>query len=543
MADAVRTTDAGIIAGRYTALEVFRAGPLLRARDCAALTIPSLLPPAGATQATTLDTPWQSLGARGTNNLASKLLLALFPPNSPFFRQKIDDKTIMELSQDEEAKAAVENALSQREIAIVEELEAHGIRVPAFEMLKLLVVTGNALLFSEDDGTIRIFRLDNYVVKRDPKGNVLEIVVHEKVSPLCLPEDIQVAIERVDKKPEEVVDLYTRILRTKTNYVVTQEAAGVPIPDSFGTYPLDKSPWRPLRWAAVGGEDYGRGLAEEYMGDLQSLETLTQAIVEGAAAAARLLFLVSSGTTRIKDLQNAPNCGFVAGNKDDVHALQVEKYADFRVALEESDRLEKRLSAAFMLNESATRPAERVTAEEIRYMAREIEDSFGGVYSVLSQDLQMFLVQRAQDRMESKQMLPKLPKDSVKITIITGLDALGRSHDLTKLNMFMGEMEPVADELKARLNFLNYANRVASGTGVDIKGLFMSDKDYAAQQAEQQNQAVMSAAMTSGAGTQVAKGIMDRMPAGAVPGTGGVAAPAGTVPGAPPAAQATPVQQ
>ena len=107
MADAVRTTDAGIIAGRYTALEVFRAGPLLRARDCAALTIPSLLPPAGATQATTLDTPWQSLGARGTNNLASKLLLALFPPNSPFFRQKIDDKTIMELSQDEEAKAAV----------------------------------------------------------------------------------------------------------------------------------------------------------------------------------------------------------------------------------------------------------------------------------------------------------------------------------------------------------------------------------------------------------------------------------------------------
>jgi hypothetical protein len=269
------------------------------------------------------------------------------------------------------------------------------------------------------------------------------------------------------------------------------------------------------------------------MGDLQSLETLTQSIVEGSAAAARLVFLVAAGTTRIKDLQDAPNCGFVAGNKDDVHPLQVEKYADFRVAQETSDRLEKRLSAAFMLNESATRPAERVTAEEIRYMARELEDSFGGVYSVLSIDLQMFLVQLTQARMEKAQALPRLPKDSVKITIITGLDALGRSHDLTKLNAFMQEMEPVKDQLLPRINFLNFADRAAAGTGVDIKGLFMSDADYQAQQAKQQNQAVMSAAMTSGAGAQVAKGMMDRMPAGA-PGAAGAAPGAPVAPAAPP---------
>lgn len=523
--------DKGIIAGRYTALSTFRSGVLLRARKCAELTIPSLLPPEGSTQDMTLPTPWQSLGARGTNNLSSKLLLALLPPNSPFFRQKLDDKTVAELSTDPEAKQAVENALSQREIQIVEELEAHGVRVPAFELMKHLVVLGNSLIHSDPDGSIRVFRLDHYVVKRDPKGNVLEIVVHERVSPVCLPPDIQLAIKKPDGKPEEVVDLYTRIIRTPENFVVSQEAAGVPLPASAGTYPLDKSPWRPLRWAAVSGEDYGRSLVEEYMGDLQSLETLTQAIVEGSAAGARLLFLVRSGTTRIKDLQNAPNCGFVAGNSDDVHALQTEKFSDFRVAQETSDRLEKRLSAAFMLNESATRPAERVTAEEIRFMARELEDSFGGVYSVLSIDLQMFLVQLTQDRMEKNQKLPRLPKDSVKITIITGLDALGRSHDLTKLNMFMQEMEPVIDELKPRLKFLNFADRVAAGTGVDIKGLFMSDEDYKAQQALQQNQAVMSAAMTSGAGAQVAKGMMDRMPAGAVGAAGAPGAPA--PPGAP----------
>jgi hypothetical protein len=463
------------------------------------------------------------------------LLLSLLPPNSPFFRQKIDDKTILELEQDAEAKAAVEQAISQRELAIVEEIEAHGIRIPAFEMLKHLVVTGNGLIYYEDDGTLCFYRLDQYVCKRDPKGNVLEIVLHEKVSPLCLPEDIQSQLQKVDSKPEEIVDLYTRILRTSKNYVVSQEAAGVPLPGSAGTYPLDKSPWRPLRWAAVSGEDYGRGLVEEYMGDLQSLEVLTQAIVEGSAAAARLVFLVSSGTTRIKDLQDAPNCGFVSGNTDDVHPLQTEKFADLRVAQETSDRLEKRLMAAFMLNESVSRPAERVTAEEIRYMARELEDSFGGVYSVLSQDLQMFLVKLTQERMEKAQTLPRLPKDSVKITIITGLDALGRSHDLTKLNAFMQEMEPVIDEMKARIKFTNYADRAASGTGVDIKGLFMSDDDYAAQQAEENNKAVMAAAMTSGAGAQVAKGMMERMPAGGPPGMAGAPGAAPPVAPSPPA--------
>jgi hypothetical protein len=462
------------------------------------------------------------------------LLLALLPPNSPFFRQKIDDQTVLELSQDEAAKAAVEQAISQREIAIVEEIEAHGIRIPSFEMLKHLVVTGNGLIYLEDDGTLCFYRLDQYVCKRDPKGNVLEIVLHERVSPMCLPEDIQAQLQKKESKVEEIVDLYTRILRTKENYAVSQEAAGVPLPGSAGTYPLDKSPWRPLRWAAVSGEDYGRGLVEEYMGDLQSLEVLTQAIVEGSAAAARLVFLVSSGTTRVKDLQDAPNCGFVAGNRDDVHPLQTEKFADLRVAQETSDRLEKRLSAAFMLNESVSRPAERVTAEEIRYMARELEDSFGGVYSVLSQDLQMFLVKQTQDRMEKARTLPRLPKDSVKITIITGLDALGRSHDLTKLNAFMQEMEPVKDQLIPRLNFLNFANRAAAGTGVDIKGLFMSDKDYEAQQAKQQNTAAMTAAMTSGAGAQVAKGMMERMPAGGPPGMAGAPGEASPPPSAPP---------
>ncbi|WP_416142518.1 portal protein [Escherichia coli] len=45
-----------------------------------------------------------------------------------------------------------------------------------------------------------------------------------------------------------------------------------------------------------------------------------------------------------------------------------------------------------MPNSAVQRTGERVTAEEIRYVASELEDTLGGVYSILSQELQLPLV-------------------------------------------------------------------------------------------------------------------------------------------------------
>ena len=85
-------------ASRYTQLETARRPFLDRAIDAAKLTIPSLMPPYGHTGFTKLPTPFQGIGARGVNNLASRLLLALLPPNSPFFRLQVDDFTLMKIT-------------------------------------------------------------------------------------------------------------------------------------------------------------------------------------------------------------------------------------------------------------------------------------------------------------------------------------------------------------------------------------------------------------------------------------------------------------
>lgn len=60
-----------------------------------------------------------------------------------------------------------------------------------------------------------------------------------------------------------------------------------------------------------------------------------------------------------------------------------------QIAKMTADAIESRLSYAFMLNSAVQRSGERVTAEEIRYVANELEDTLGGIYSILSQELQL----------------------------------------------------------------------------------------------------------------------------------------------------------
>lgn len=503
------------VAKRYAQLESTRDAFLQRARDCAEITIPTLMPPDGHSGSTLYQTPYQSVGSRGVNNLASKLLIALLPPNSPFFRLTIDDFDLQELAG-KDARGAVEDALARIERAGLQEIEGSAIRVPVFEALKQLVVTGNALLYMPPDETgMKVFRLDRYVVKRDTMGNVLEIITKESVSPLMLPEEVRVLLTDPEDKSTKDYDLFTHIVRDKNRWTVMQEVAGIEIPDSRGNYPLEQNPFIPLRFIRIDGEDYGRSYIEEYLGDLRSLEALTKAIVEGSAASAKVLFLVRpNGTTKAKNLAESPNGAIVTGDANDVSTLQVQKANDFRVAMETMRSITERLSFAFLLNSSVQRQAERVTAEEVRYMAQELETALGGVYSIMSQEFQMPLIKLLMVRLEKAGKMPKLPKDTIKPTIVTGMEALGRGQDLNKLAAFLQYLQPLGQDVIAReMNVDDYIDRLGASLGIDTSGLIKSAEQKAAEQQaamEQQQQMMLQqtmAGMAQSAAPQVAKAV------------------------------------
>ena len=480
--------------GMYTKLEAQRFSFLERARDCSRLTIPTLVPDAGHSSATRFDTPYNGTGARGVNNLASALLLSLLPPSSPFFRLVLDDQALRQIEGVPDIKTEVESTLSAIEKAVMKEIETNNIRTATFEAVKHLLVAGNVLVHMPDEGGMRVFHLDRYVVERDPMGNVIKIVTKESVNPTVLPEDIQSAIASQTPNTDGSVDLYTCIETLPDKKCqVFQEVGGVEIEGSRGVYAKDKSPYIALRLHRVEGENYGRGYVEQYLGDLKSLEGLSMAIVEGAAAASKILFLVNpNGTTRAKALAQSANGSIVEGSANDVTVLQSQKSQDLSIAASTSQAIQERLSYAFLLTESTIRNADRVTAEEIRVIQQSIERQLGGIYSLLSQEFQLPLITRLMARMEKQKRLPKLPKKFITPTIITGVEALGRASDLNKLDFFLqGIAQTLGPEVLGQyVNLQEYIKRRATALSLDTEGLIKTPEQIAEEQQAMQQQMV-----------------------------------------------------
>ena len=501
---------------KYSSLCEKRQWFLNRAWDAAEVTIPFILP-RNYNLDQDLPTPYQGSGARGVNNLAAKLLLTLFPPNSPFFKFQIDDFTLQELQAQ---RAPIEEGLNAMERAVMDEVEAKAMRVPLSECLRHLIITGNCLLHANKNNKVRVFHLDQYCVRRDPQGEMLEVIVLEKMSRELYkdvfgstpPNETGTSSDSQEKQ----LNLYTVVRRKDNKIHVHQEVNDKKIPNTNSTYPLDKNPWLALRFSSIDGEDYGRGFVEEYLGDLRALEGLSKAILEGSAAAARAIFLVRpNGTTKLKTISQAPNLAVRQGSAEDVTVLQMQKFNDFRVAQETIGQTERRLAAAFMLNQSAQRDAERVTAEEIRFLANEQETSLGGIYSLLSHELQLPLIKRIIAVLERDKKLPKLTEGAVEPVIITGFEALGRGNDANKLATFLQTAASILGP-EAVLTY-TYASdalkRLGVGFGIDMKGLIKPEEQVQQEQQAQQQQQMMAQAglaATPNAVNQVGEMVRER---------------------------------
>lgn len=475
------------IQDRYSELEVSRNIPLQRARDCAEVTIPSLMPPAGHTESTELPSCWSAVGAKCVNSLASKLLLALLPVNQPWFRFQYPTEG---LSSDDMTK--IEVTLASWERQIMEWIESNPVRIKVFEALKQLIVSGSSLLYIGDPDprtkqvSVQCYKLDQYVVQKDSAGNVLEIITEEGIAPVAIPDKTKNKIPQ-EKLEQDQLTLYTSIVRKDGKngkpdlWYVEQEIEGIPV-GKPGTYPLDECPWIPVDWVSISGENYGRSHCYEYLGDLKNIEGLAKALIDYSSAAAMTIFGVSGANAVqvAKRLTKAKNLSFEVFNPDNVKALQLgTKSNDISVVANTLANIEARLSAAFLV--MTARDSERTTATEIQAQIKELEDTLGGVYSTLAQSLQRPLLKRIITVMEKQKALPPMPKDSVNVIITTGLEALGRSAELQKKLMFLQTIQSMPGAQDA-INWAQLIKQVAVDLNLDTTEFILSDEEIAAKQ-------------------------------------------------------------
>jgi len=477
---------------RFTQLDQNRSSVLTRARDCSSLTLPSVLPADGHTEETTLETPYQGLGARLVNGLASKLLLALLPPNTNFFRLMIKEEvrdTAERTGRTQELDRA-ENTLVSIEQEALKQMEKEALRVPSFELFKSLIITGNSLGYKTPTG-LKSYKLDQYVVQRDFEGSVTEIITKEMKSKYSLPDDLLNAIE-FESEEETEVAIYTRAVLREGTWYEWQEVGDTLVNNSLTNYKKEKNPYIPLRWTSINGENYGRGLVEQYLGDFRNLEALYQLTVETAAVQARTIFGIRPGSlTDMDALNKATNGEVVSGDlEEDLTVLRVEKGSDLNIPLNLIETLTRRLEQAFLSATSAVRDSERTTLGEIRFLASDLEESLGGVYSILSQEFQLPLANVMLNNIETQ-----VDMEGLDLIIVTGVEALGRNNDIEKLRQLNGLLQELGspERVLEKMNIDNYINDIAKNLGLPegryIKGqeqLQAEQQQAASQQLEQQ---------------------------------------------------------
>ena len=497
---------------RYTQLTHGRTQFLDTAVECSRLTLPYLIQEDLSSRPThqKLHTPWQSVGSKSVVNLAAKLMLALLPPQTSFFKLQVrDDKLGVEFPR--EVKSELDLSFSKMERMVMDYINASSDRVVVHQALKHLIVSGNALIFMGKDG-LKNFPLNRYVVNRDGNGNICEIVTKELISRRILGQDLPEAL--MPLKPnspgddgyktgsdDHDVEVYTYVrLDDNGRWRWHQEAFDKIIPGTQSSAPKNTSPWLVLRFNTVDGEDYGRGRVEEFLGDIRSLEGLSQALVEGSAAASKVVFLVSpSSTTKPKTIADAGNGAIVQGRPDDVGVIQVGKTADFRTAAEQMQTLERRINEAFLVLQ--VRQSERTTAEEVRLTQMELEQQLGGLFSLLTIEFLVPYLDRTLHILQRNKEIPKIPKDVVRPQIVAGVNAIGRGQDQQSLVSFAQTLaQTMGPEVMAKfLDPGEYVKRLAAAQGIDVLNLVKTPETMA-QEKQQQMQEMQQQELVKQAG-------------------------------------------
>jgi hypothetical protein len=482
---------------------------LERARHCAALTRPWILPEIGQTELDKMPETFTSVPSRGIANLEGRLLMALYPPGTPFFRllpashirfsQNVDTKQVQAFSQ----------ALSIQELLMMARLESAdmgggsnrrrtGFRSRKRQAITQILITGDVLEQFTDDYRLRVFRRDQYVTCRDSSQDVQFHIVCEKIDPATLsPEIMEIADirdEDLDRNYDERgVDLYTRCAwQPYTRLWLVEQEINKKI---IRTSEEPVSPYMSTPFELAPGEDYGRGFIEANLGDVRTLNELHERLLDFAGMCSKFVPCIDyNSQVRASDLAKPSGEVIEArvqgGAVQDIAFLSVNKGSDFQVVYQTALEKRRDLAVAMLMEADAAPKGERVTAFQIQRIASELEGALGGVYAPIADAQQVPLVERLLYQMQRDAILPALPRNSMDIEAVTGIAALSREADKAKLLQLVSTMAQFGPEMTKRIDLGVLFDTLLRQSGIFEPGLVKTSEQVAAEASAAMQQAI-----------------------------------------------------
>lgn len=491
------------IAGLFTSCDANRQRWLKRARTCARLTKPWILPPEGHVADNDLPDNFQSIGSRGAAALTGKTLLALFPPEQPWFVLQPTPKVFygQAARQNPDLMRRVLMDMQYRAVQLQAQVESasvagmghqrNGFRSKKRQVIDYVLICGDALEQITDDYQLKVFRPDNYVTRRDSSGNVLFHVVREMVDVLTLT-DRQFEACALDatmrSKPvsERMQPIYTKVEWQPLTKVwrITQEINDRVVNES--EEPV--SPYISTPFELVEGEDYGHSFVEQNKGELLSVDELNLRMLQYAELATKCVPIIDpSSEIKPKDLaqpSGQPVYGRVAGGQQqDMAFLRVDKLSDIQPAAAMLASKEQSLARAFLLESASAPSGERVTAYQVDRVRDEVNGALGTLYAPLADEQQIGTVRRLYYQMERDNLFTvPIPRDFVNIVTLTGFAALARQAEARNVTNFVATVAAMGPEAMSRVDLAAAIDILARYTLPTQLSIIKSDERIAAEQ-------------------------------------------------------------
>ncbi len=446
------------------------------------------------------------VGARLVNHLSNRIADTMFPHDRPFFTLVLTPEAQVAL----EKEAGEENAAKLAEVvrsstARIEQVAMRGLKMTAYRpqavmAIKHMIITGNAVIKRMLDGSRVVYGVRDLCTRRGIAGELRECLLRDNKKFGNLPEPVRAMMLSVkaDYRDDQDVALYSHYKLVGNRWAFQQAADDVMI-DNARFYTVLDLPILSLTWSLARGEDYGRGLVEDNAIGFHNLDVLTEAMIDLMSAVADLKFLVRTGSTiDVEDMNNSARGSYHQGNEGDITVPDIGKRDALKIMMEAISKWERDLSQAFLLNSASTRDAERVTAEEVRMNARELESAYGGLYSRLALEWQQkeseFAIQKVNLEAELGPEFAKM----FEVVVVTGLESLSREGQLDNLRLAISDLqmlEAVPEEIRKAMNPLLFAQFVFTNRTVALKNfMYTAEEMQANQQAEmKQQQALMNA--------------------------------------------------
>ncbi len=292
-----------------------RQNELAIAREAAAFTDPTMLPPDSTSPGMALNRAYQCLGTDGLENLVSKMIVAHFPPGIPWSRYIVSEQLRRDPQMQEpfsdatgvwpSALMALEAWLYERERTIMGEFAATDYRVKMRTTFQHILGVGNSMLEclgKYPNYGFRNYRFDNFVQRRGSDSKLIWLIVRERMHHSELSDEIlaKANLRRDDLKRNagRVNDLwlYTRAAKDTygaTKWTIEQELNKVVVNTSVEQV----NPFIAVGYRELCGENYSRGFVEERLPELRSVNGLTKATLDMAVAAAKLHPVIDPSTS------------------------------------------------------------------------------------------------------------------------------------------------------------------------------------------------------------------------------------------------------